>query len=66
MVVEAGGGGASAESVDGGAVSAVSVGSARCLIGVCLPRLPPRCAGRAQEWGADMFFRAVGAECNLL
>ena len=51
MVVEAGGGGASAESVDGGAASAVSIGSARCLIGVCPPRLPPRCVGRAQEWG---------------
>jgi len=51
VVVEAGGGGASAESVDGGAVSAVSIGSARCLIGVCLPRLQPRCAGRAHEWG---------------
>jgi len=50
-VVQAGGDGASAESVDGGAVSALSIGSARCLIGVCLPRLPPRCAGRAQEWG---------------
>ena len=51
MVVEAGGGGASAESVNGGAVSPLSIGSARCLIGVCLPRVPPRCAGRAQEWG---------------
>ena len=51
VVVEAGGDGASAESVDGGAVSALSIGSARCLIGVCLPRLPLRCAGRAQEWG---------------
>jgi len=51
VVVEAGGDGASAESVDGGVASALSIGSARCLIGVCLPRLPPRCAGRAQEWG---------------
>ena len=65
-MVEAGGCGARVESVGGGAVSALSIGSARCLIGVCLPRLPPHCAGRAQEWGADMFFRAVGAECNLL
>jgi len=50
-VVEAGGDGASAKRVDGGAVSAFSIGSARFLIGVCLPRLRPRCARRAQEWG---------------
>jgi len=51
VVFIAGEGSASAESVDGGADSAVSMGSARCLIGVCLPRLPPRCADRVHDWG---------------
>jgi len=51
MVIAAGGGSASALSVDGGAISDVSIGSARCLIDVCLPRLPPCCIGRVKEWG---------------
>jgi len=50
VAVDAGGGGACAENVDGGAAWALFIGSARCPIGVCLPRLPPGCAVRAQEW----------------
>jgi len=41
------------------------------LMGVCLPRLPPRCAGREQEWGAGQtcYFARWGSShifCDLI
>jgi len=51
LVLKAGGGSASAKSVDSGAISAVFIESAQCMSGVRLPRLPPHCTGRVEEWG---------------